>query len=499
MAVLDGIGRPVVLAPGVVLTAPGLRGEAQLRPTGGGGRGRERGETPLLGEALGRAGMVESHSVEITAQEAGPAAAPALRSRDGRAGLSLEVPYLGPERGQVLLLADEQGVLSWHFPEPVGMGAGATSRGAATIRFVIPREVATAPPAGGAERAPSDRSLVTLVGKKILSVLVYPIATALVGKGAQFLAERWEGEHRPHVVRPFGVGDYGQPAHAGLDAQGWSRLASGRSLLFVHGTFSTAHGSFAGLPPDTMTALATAYGGRVVAFDHPSLSVDPLTNAKTLLGLLPPGLRLDLDIVGHSRGGLVARHLAARMADARASVDVGRLVVVGTPNAGTPLADPKHVGQLVDRFTSLLNLIPPGPWTAVLDVLDAVLEVVKIVGQGALTGLPGLAAMNPVGPYLKGLPASAPGSEVFAIDADFEPTGSLASLWRVPESALDRVFDQLANDAVVPSEGVWKAAASGLTVPDERRVHFAADAGVWHCSYFARPEVSRALVSWLPG
>lgn len=498
MAVLDGVGRPVVLAPGVVLTAPGLRGEARLRPAGGGGRGREPSETPTFAEALGRAGMVESHSVEIRAQEAGPAPGPALRSRDGRAGLSLEVPYLGPERGQVLLLADEQGVLSWHFPERPP-ATGATSRGAATIRFVIPREVAQAAPAGGAERAPADRSLFTLVGKKVLSVLVYPIATALVGKGAQFLAERWEGEHRPHLVRHFGADDYRLPTATHLDSDGWRRLGSGRALLFVHGTFSTAHGSFAGLPPDTMTALAAAYGDRVIAFDHPSLSVDPVTNATKLLGLLPAGLRLDLDIVGHSRGGLVARHLAAPQVGAPASVEVGRVVVVGTPNAGTPLADPRHVGQLVDRFTSLLNLIPPGPWTAVLDVLEAVLEVVKILGQGALTGLPGLAAMNPGGPYLKGLRLAGSRGEVFAIDADFEPTGSLASLWRLPESAIDRVFEQRANDAVVPSEGVWKAAASGLMVPDERRVHFAADAGVWHCSYFARPEVSRALLSWLPG
>jgi pimeloyl-ACP methyl ester carboxylesterase len=496
MAVLDGVGRPVVLAPGVVLTAPGLRGEAQLRPAPTGGRGGEPGETLALSEALDRAGMVESHSIEIRAQEAGPPAGPELRSRDGRAGLSLEVPYLGPARGQVLLLADEQGVLSWHFPEPPSVVG--TSRGAATIRFVIPREVALAPPAGGAERAPSDRSLFTLIGKKILSVLVYPIATTLIGKGARFLAERWESEHRPHVLRPFGVADYGLPASRPLEADAWGRLADGRALLFVHGTFSTAHGSFAGLPTETMSELSAAYDGRVVAFDHPSLSVDPITNVKTLLDLLPAGLRLDVDVVGHSRGGLVARHLATASTAGPASIEVGRVVVVGTPNAGTPLADPKHMGQLVDRFTSLLNLIPPGPWSAVLDVLDAVIEVVKIIGQGALEGLPGLAAMNPQGSYLKRLEGDS-ATEVYAIDADFEPTGSLAALWRLPESAVDRVFDRHANDAVVPSEGVWKAVASGLTVPEERCVHVPADAGVWHCSYFGRPEVSRALLSWLPG
>ena len=67
-----------------------------------------------------------------------------------------------------------------------------------------------------------------------------------------------------------------------LTADDWKQLASGRALLLVHGTFSTAHGAFCGLERKDIEELNAAYGGRVFAFDHPSLSEDPARNAKEL-------------------------------------------------------------------------------------------------------------------------------------------------------------------------------------------------------------------------
>ena len=514
MAVLDGIGRRVDLGRGVTLTAPGLRGDAELRQGPLGGRAGEPARTTDAFElALERAGMRQAHAVEITATQVQPPAGVEVRSADGSEGLELEVPDLGPLRGQVLLLTDEAGVLSWHFPQhltPVGApgAAGApatpdaTSRGAgSTVRFVVPRRVATAPPAGGAENRPGDRSLVTLIGKKILSVFVYPILDELVGKGALFLAERWEHDHRPTRLRTFDADTYAAPGGREPSGEDWRRLSGGRSLLFLHGTFSTSHGSFGGLPAATMTALSAAYGGRVLALDHPSLSVDPVANARELVarvGSAGPGAGLDVDIVAHSRGGLVARAL---LDQGGGPVRVGRTVFVGTPNGGTPLADPAHLGSCIDRVTALLNLVPPGPWTVVLDVLDAVLEVVKILGQGALGGLPGLASMDPRGRFLPRLGSVAPdGGRLFAVDADFEPTGSLAALWNLPETAVDKVFGDRHNDGVVPTDGVGTVRGpGGFTIDAERSLHFTDRDGVWHCSYFTEPRLSAALLDWLPG
>ena len=180
-------------------------------------------------------------------------------------------------------------------------------------------------------------------------------------------------------------------------------------LLFVHGTFSTAAGGFGALPAATLDKLATRYGRRVLAAEHPTLSVDPLANATAMLEQLPAGRRIPVDIVAHSRGGLLARVLAAAaVADPAFPLRVRRIVYVATPNAGTPLADPHLLDQYVNRMSTMLNLVPDGPWSVVTDVFDGVLTGVKVLAHGAVGGLPGLAAMNPGGPWLPRSSTAAP-------------------------------------------------------------------------------------------
>ena len=87
-----------------------------------------------------------------------------------------------------------------------------------------------------------------------------------------------------------------------------------------------------------MGALTDRYGGRVVVFDHPSVHVDPDANVRHLLELLPPDRPAVVDVVAHSRGGLVARRLDAAQpaaAAGRPAPVVRRLIHVATPNAGT--------------------------------------------------------------------------------------------------------------------------------------------------------------------
>jgi hypothetical protein len=152
--------------------------------------------------------------------------------------------------------------------------------------------------------------------------------------------------------------------------------------------------------------------------------------------------------------------------------------------------------DLVDRYTSLLNLLPPGPWSTVTEILEAVLTVVKIIGHGAVAGLPGLAAMRAGGEFLAGLDTGTAPGRCFAVEADFEPTGSLASLLRLSDSVLDRVFGATANDLVVPTAGV---APGGLRMPPEDRCDFDSAAHVWHCGYFSQPRTRECLRSWMTG
>ena len=87
-----------------------------------------------------------------------------------------------------------------------------------------------------------------------------------------------------------------------------------RVLLFVHGTFSSTVGAFGVLAASEdgrgfLGTLISAYDA-VIGFDHKTLSVDPKQNAEALLKRLKkhqPGSDFVIDVITHSRGGLVTR------------------------------------------------------------------------------------------------------------------------------------------------------------------------------------------------
>ena len=198
-----------------------------------------------------------------------------------------------------------------------------------------------------------------------------------------------------------------------------------------------------------MTALHAAYGGRVVAFDHHSVSVTPKENAELLAGLVPDGAALEVDLVTHSRGGLVGREIAGDAGD----LTVAGLVMVASPNAGTVLADREHLSDLLDRITDLAQFVPDN---GVTETIGLVLAVLKQLAVGAVGGLDGIMAMNPSEDYLEKLNARpAPDAVLRAVAADYEPPQG-APLARVArDGATDLVFKAVDNDLVVPTGGCW--------------------------------------------
>ena len=118
-----------------------------------------------------------------------------------------------------------------------------------------------------------------MVGGKLLKLLVFPLTDLVLGAVGEKFAAAWEGKHRPYGTRLFDPAGYRTKGLSPLESADWDRLAQGPNLWFVHGTFSTSHGGFYQIPPETLGALNDTYQNRVAAFDHPSLSVDPLANA----------------------------------------------------------------------------------------------------------------------------------------------------------------------------------------------------------------------------
>jgi hypothetical protein len=501
MTDLDGTDTPTELAPGITLTAPGVVGTAELEHSA---LSVGRGPVPThvsddLARSLLAANLHAAHTVVVT-----PTTAP-LFGAGGANDVVLEVPDPGPTHGAVLMVSDDSGTTTWHFSKPYlssDDGQLTISRGGGKGRaFTVPRERLTAPSAPVAAAADaSTRSIAGWIGKKVLSVLVYPIAKHAVGWVAKELARTWEKNARPYRVRLFNP-DSRSAKVDGLTDAGWRTIGQGRALLFVHGILSDTAGGFGGLTNDTLAVLGNAYENRVFAFDHPTVSVDPVANAREFLDRIPSGVELDLDIVSHSRGGLVARILSGELADVPTpGVSVKKIVFAGTPNVGTPVADSTNLEELVNRFTSLLNILPPGPWSSVVAIMDGVLELVKIIGVGAIDGVPGLEAMKATSPLLTALnTGDEPATTHYAIDTNFTPTGSLISLLRVANGVADKVFDDVPNDVAVPSTGVGTVPGDfGFPVPDERRRAFG-DSNIWHCSYFQEARTAASLTAWLTG
>ena len=260
------------------------------------------------------------------------------------------------------------------------------------------------------------------------------------------------------------------------------------------------------LPKSVMQELSDKYGGRVFAYNHFSLSDDPQTNAKKFFEMMRgAGVKLNVDIICHSRGGLVSRALAERAAGSDVTDEefhVGSVVFVGTPNAGTLLAQPDHMMSMIDRYTTALNVIPTGP---VEEILEAIVATVKIVAHAAMKALDGLMSMNPVGDYLKGVNvASDNGTRYFAICANFEPnTESTAPLKtiikeKIGDAIVDRIFKDAPNDLVVPTNGVFTSSGPHFPLAETSRLVFPSDRGIWHSAYFEQPETADRLRQWLP-
>lgn len=194
-------------------------------------------------------------------------------------------------------------------------------------------------------------------------------------------------------------------------------------LLFIHGTASNFIGSFGQLKnADLWTKLQEQYNGQIFAFDHHTLSKSPVQNVLNLLAGLPDGIRLDL--VTHSRGGIVGDFLARFATEASAftqeeiqlvtdtdfideaellvklnelaekrQLSIEKYVRVACPSQGTTL--------MTDRLDILLNvllsLMTKASGADVFPPVTALKELLlaTISERTNPKVLPGLAAMQP--------------------------------------------------------------------------------------------------------
>jgi hypothetical protein len=481
MTTLDPRGGPVRVGS-VTLRTPGLVGEANVRPPG---TEQTRGpEFPIddLETALRNAGVASQQTIELSAMS--KAAVEGTTRSPSEPAIELEVPDPGPDQGQLVFYRDASGLTTWHLSR--------STRGSANRTYLI-RRYAAAP-----RRESGARGQVAAIGKAILKVLVFPLIDPVIGRIADDFVERWEKKNRPHRIRTFTPANYRDAEAPPLEAGDWDTLSKGRALLMVHGTFSRTGAAFGDLPPEYVQRIFQMYEGRVFSFDHPTLSVDPEQNAEQFVRSVPAEATLELDIVCHSRGGLVSRVLAEKPSQlpvGSGNLSVRKVIFVATPNAGTLLADTRRVGDFIDTYTNLLNLLPS---TGVTDVFEAIIAVLKQVAVATVKGLPGLQSMLPEGDFLQGMNRGQKDrKEYFALTSNFEPTDPGLKAF-AEDRLLDAVFDAAENDLVVPTAGVYERNGSGFFPITDRQV-FSADAGIAHTGFFANAAAREKILDWLSG
>src|SRR5262249_4612626 len=119
---------------------------------------------------------------------------------------------------------------------------------------------------------------------------------------------------------------------------------SKKRMLFVHGTFSKTDAFFDGIRnapggPPFLEKLFDSYD-EVLGYDHATLSVSPVLNAFDLARLMAKA-QGPLDVIAHSRGGLVARWALEGFGLGKAAPVRG--ILVGCPINGTSLASPPRL------------------------------------------------------------------------------------------------------------------------------------------------------------
>lgn len=282
---------------------------------------------------------------------------------------------------------------------------------------------------------------------------------------------------------------------------------SQRRLLFVHGTFSKTDAFLEGIAqaPGGKSFLKKLfdYYDQVLAFDHATLSVSPVLNAFDL-GRLMQGATGPLDVIAHSRGGLVARWAIEGFGlGGKGPV---RGVFVGCPLNGTSLASPPRLRSslsLLSNIGTALKLAG-GVASAYVPLLVAPLALLRVATSvvnvaaktplidAAVQMIPGLAGQskvdnNPDLMRLRSLPLQLPPT-YFVVQSDYETDAPGWRFWkwfnkrRIADAAADMVFKD-SNDLVVDTASMTDFCEE-VPLPKIHIHDFETNAQVHHCNYF---------------
>ena len=418
------------------------------------------------------------------------------RARYRRQGAPGEAAPPMPQQ-DIFSLVREAGVLRWRAgaaapagPRPRAGGRAALPPGQVVKQFAF-------------ERLPTSKvyEALTALDRVLTPQAVLAGGTGGTGNGLRRL--------RGGVLEPFA-----DPGRAG----------GKKVLLLIHGTFSNSE-SIVGeglqsrpLGRELLQDAEKRYD-LVLAYDHPTLSVSPMLNAFDLAALLRPA-PAQIDIVCHSRGGLVARWFCEALAEAATR---RRVVFVGAPLAGTSLAAAPSLKNALDLLTNIADALrSAGDLVGANALFTAAAGLLRVVGSvtgavlhtalldAAIALVPGLDAMSRIGnnQELSRLRQNTGSSDFhsgqiryFAIQSNFEPQAIGWNFLRLFSQPMARLGDLAADRIFAGPNDLVVDTASMAEVADGRPITLAHDFKtndrVHHVNYFVQPETVRAIRSSL--
>lgn len=321
-------------------------------------------------------------------------------------------------------------------------------------------------------------------------------ALRVSGRMTQRMAETIEAHNKPEALLSLRHG-WRQPATP-------AELAASRGrkvLLFVHGVFSSIEGAFADLAADgTMQQLLARYDNQVFGYDHWTIAKTPQQNALDLLSHLPADAGWEVDIVCHSRGGLVVRSLlstAPHAADAvlaavagrRAGriAKVGKVFFVAAANQGSPLASAEEI----QHFLNVAAMLASFSGGMALDLVIGLARMAVSLGFD-LPSVEALASGSALIGHLGGADSLLTSASIYYARADFDFGHSLLEK---AGTLINHMLLQVDNDVVVPYDGVLlpeaqvaEASMLSFGTPQQKQ------SDVWHTEFFKQPTLRQFLV-----
>ncbi len=300
---------------------------------------------------------------------------------------------------------------------------------------------------------------------------------------------------------------------------------SKKSLLLIHGTGSSSIGSFGEMKgTEEWNKLVDFYGeDNIFALQHRTLTCSPLQNVLAAFESLPKGIKLDL--ITHSRGGLVA-DLIARFAShpdgfgpeelevlkdndrendldtiqsitkiaKNKSITIDRVVRVACPANGTTLAS-KRMDMFLNVMINMIGGAIGGFSNPVFNTLKE-LALASIETKDDVGVLPGIESMNPDSPFIKVL--NFPGTErkiesqLIVIAGSSELSVSFKSLLVL----VGKFFFRGKNDLVVDTSSMEFGA---LREEGKVYIYLEETGKIDHITYFKTPKIRKTIQTGLLG